>query len=282
MKIELFSYTTIKPLSYFGVTHTFFDVNISTLLYTWLAMAILFTVVLIGRRYLARELNPISLVLEQSIEFFSDLCIESFGHFNYKYFAFVAALFFFTFACNLVGLLPYIEEPTNDLHTTVALGLSSFLYVQYQKVLQHGILGYFREYAEPMFIMIPLNIIGELAKVMSMSFRLFGNIFGGSIVVLLAVTAIEPFKLWFMGFALITLVGYWLISRMISLADHPRLNKMLLGFLLVLFILPGLQLFFGIFEGFIQAFVIAILTLTYLAMGTASPSADDTVTSGEH
>ncbi len=275
MKIELFEYKIIQPFSFLGLTHPFFSVNISTLLYTWLAMALLFGAVLIGRRYFRGELNPYTLVLEQAIKFFRDLSVESFGHFRYDYFSFIAALFFFTLACNMVGLLPFIEEPTNDLHTTFALGLSSFLYVQAVKIKLYGVWGYIKEYAQPLVLMVPLNIIGELAKVVSMSFRLFGNILGGSIVFLIGVQFVGLAKGWFMLAALFMVPLYWILGQIIHLPSYPKLRIALLLVMCIIFFLPAAQMFFGIFEGMIQAFVITMLTLTYLSVAISGAELEE-------
>ena len=214
-------------------------------------------------------------MLEQSIKFFRDLAVESFGHFSYDYFSFVAALFFFTLACNMVGLLPFIEEPTQDLHTTFALGLSSFLYVQAVKIKSNGLRGYVKEYFEPFFLMLPLNLIGEVAKVVSMSFRLFGNILGGSIVFLIAVQFVGLFKFWFMLTVLFMVPLYWILGKVVHLRSHPWLHKSLMSVMGLLFFLPGAQMFFGIFEGLIQAFVLTMLTLTYLSVAVSGAETEE-------
>ena len=138
MKIELFKYVISKPLKSLGFTHYFWNVHSDTLFRTWLAMIILFIFVFIARIYMRRKINPISVILEQIIEFFTNLCVESFGYFRYDYFTFIVSLFMFTLFCNFVGLFPFIEEPTSDLNTTFAIAIISFLYVQAQKIY-HGV-----------------------------------------------------------------------------------------------------------------------------------------------
>lgn len=269
MEISLFEYSTVRPLSAFGLTHPFWDINMATLIWTWVAMGLLFSFILIGKKLLRERLGVIVLIMERAIQFFCDLCTESFGYFKYEYFAFIAALFFFTFACNLTGLIPFLEESTTDPNTTFALALSSFFYVQYQKVIAHGVKGYVAEYFEPMFLMFPLHVVGELAKVLSMAFRLFGNILGGSIILLLAVQFAANYKEAFMLMALILLPTYFILNKYIDLSFYPFINiifKILLGFL---FLLPGIHVLFGLFEGFIQAFVISMLTITYLSVGVS-------------
>jgi len=101
-----------------------------------------------------------------------------------KYGPLVCALFMFLLFSNWAGLLPFMEEPTKDLNTPLSMGLMGFFIAHYAGIRAKGFKGYINEYFEPIFFMMPLNLIGELAKVVSISFRLFGNIMGGSIIIL--------------------------------------------------------------------------------------------------
>ncbi len=94
------------------------------------------------------------------------------------------ALFMFLVLSNWIGILPHLEEPTKDLNTPLGLGLMGFIIAHYAGIRSKGIKTYLKEYCSPIFFMAPLNVIGELAKVVSISFRLFGNIMGGSIIIL--------------------------------------------------------------------------------------------------
>lgn len=101
-----------------------------------------------------------------------------------KYAPMVCALFMFLVLSNWLGIIPHLEEPTKDLNTPLSLGLMGFFIAHYAGIKAKGFKVYIRAYFEPMFFMMPLNLIGELAKVVSISFRLFGNIMGGSIIIL--------------------------------------------------------------------------------------------------
>ena len=88
---------------------------------------------------------------------------------------------------NLLGLVPGMKSPTSSLNTTLALGLTVFLYVQYTGIRNLGIVGYFDHLAgEPRAVvgfvliplMFPLHLLGEVVKPISLSLRLFGNILG--------------------------------------------------------------------------------------------------------
>lgn len=267
MDIKIFDDRVIKPFEDWGLVSKFWHINIETIYYTWIAMGILFVLVLISRFFMKKDLNPISLIFENSVSFFDNLCRESFGSsFKYEYFSFVSTIFFFTLFGSLVGLLPFLDETTKDLNTAFALGTLSFLYVQYHKIKVKGFVAFLKEFAEPIFILLPLNIIGEIAKVASMSFRLFGNILGGSIIFLIAINALAPYKEFFMIFSFVVLITYFLANKFLDLEKYKILNYMLKTLLVLVFFLAGAQMFFGIFEGFVQAFVLAMLTITYLAV----------------
>ena len=197
MKIAIFEYTIIKPFRALGLTGSFWNIHIDTLIYSWVAMLIIFSLVILGRAFLKKNPNLVSMGFEKVIGFFMDLCEESFKKFNYYYFAFVSTLFFFTLFCCLVGILPFLDESTKDLNTTLALGLTSFCYVQYQKIKIHGLLGYLKEFTHPFFLLAPVNIVGELAKIASMSFRLFGNILGGGVIFTMLVEFLGEYKMFF-------------------------------------------------------------------------------------
>lgn len=269
MKIKIFEYTTIKLLSPFGIDHQFFDIHICTLIYTWVAMFLLIGGALVARFfYMRKEYHPVSVILERSVLFFKDLCVESIGYFRYEYFAFFATMFFFTLYCNMVGLLPFVEEATRDLNTTLALGVSSFCYVQYQSIKENGALGYLKSFIEPLPFLFPLEVIGKLASIVSMSFRLFGNILGGSIVYYLLVQMFRELKieLPFIIFSYIILLLYFFVNKRVDLKKHKILSYSFFSCFTVIFFLTGAQCFFGLFESFVQAFVITMLTVTYLSV----------------
>ena len=96
----------------------------------------------------------------------------------------ICALFMFLLLSNWIGMIPHLEEPTKDLNTPLSLGIMGFVIAHYAGIKSKGFKKYAKEYFEPIFFMMPLNVIGEIAKIVSISFRLFGNIMGGSIIIL--------------------------------------------------------------------------------------------------
>jgi len=167
------------------------------------------------------------IIVEMIYSFIRDLCVDVLGKHNLKFVPYFLTLFMFIFVSNWVGLLPIpgIVEPTRHLNVTLGLGVMSLSIVHFNAIRKKGIGGYLKGYCEPMFILAPINLVGELAKVVSISFRLFGNIFGGAII-----------------FAVVASLTQYVIVPI------------------------GLNLFFVMFAGTLQAFVFTMLSMTYLAL----------------
>lgn len=155
-----------------------------------------------------------------------------------KHTPFVATIFLYILLNNLIGMIPGALAPTSSLNTTVALALLTFLYVQYQGIRAQGVWGRLKHLAGPVPmlapLMVPIEIIGELARPLSLSIRLFGNIFGEEQVIVI-------------------LAG---------------LAYFILPFLPVPYQLP--MMVFGIFTSFVQALVFTMLTCVYLSLTAGS------------
>lgn len=237
-----FSFLSLKTqwnfLQPFGVTHWFFGINASTMIATWAVCIALVLTVLLCRFFFRQKNTMACFFITTGIKSFMDLCTQTLNNkFHYGHFSFVTALFLFILFCNIMGVVPFLEEPTSDLNTTLALGTVMFIYINYYAIQTHGIRKYIGEYFEPFFLMFPLNVVGKVASIISISFRLFGNLLGGSVITRIFMGTVGSFtSLWL---AFIPLIGA--------------------------FLSVGVYLFFGIFEGFIQAFVFAMLSLTYLS-----------------
>lgn len=230
-----FNSHTWKPLQAYGFTHPFFELHPHTIASTWVVLFFLLTLLIIGGIALRRQRNPIKTLTLAFVESFRAIVVQTLGWFSYTHFLFFITLFLFIFACSAISIFPGLEEPTTDLNTTLALGVISFLYVHVNAINSQGLYAYAKGYFAPFFVMFPLNVMGKLANIVSISFRLFGNIFGGSIIT----------KIW-LGF----ISSSWILES-IALSSGANL---------------GILAFFGIFEGMIQAFVFSMLTLTYVGI----------------
>ena len=119
-----------------------------------------------------------------------------------RFLPFIGTIFIFVGVSNLSGVLPGVPNPTADINTTLGLALLVFILMHVEGMRENGIWGYIKGFAEPVFILLPLNIVSELAKPISHSFRLFGNIVGGGIIITLIYQAAPwlipiPLQAWF-------------------------------------------------------------------------------------
>ncbi len=169
-------------IPFFGYDIT---INLEVILMTWIVFAVLIFFGLAAARRAAILPRPLQVAGELLVSQFYALTEDALDkELARKYAPLVCVLFMFLLVSNWLGLIPHLEEPTKDLNTTLSLGLLGFVIAHYVGIKSKGFKAYAREYFQPMFFMMPLNVIGELAKIVSISFRLFGNIMGGSIIIL--------------------------------------------------------------------------------------------------
>ncbi|MBI5644459.1 MAG: F0F1 ATP synthase subunit A [Deltaproteobacteria bacterium] len=120
-------------------------------------------------------------VVEIVVDAFMGLVDETMGHKGRKYFPFVLTFAVFIFVSNVLGLIPGLLPPTANLNTTLGLAVIVFLATHIIGVKEHGI-KYFKHFMGPVWwlapLMIPIEIIGHLARPVSLSLRLFGNMMG--------------------------------------------------------------------------------------------------------
>ena len=169
----------------FHLGDTRLAVNNHTLIMTWVVIALTLVFAWAATRDRAMVPGPWQQIAELLVNWFKELVRDALGEaYEERYFPLICGLFIFLLFCNWVGIVPGLEEPTKDLNTTLGLGVMGFFIAHGTAIKVKGLKGYVKEYFEPMFFLMPLNVVGEIAKVISISFRLFGNIMGGSIIIL--------------------------------------------------------------------------------------------------
>ncbi|MBA3029458.1 MAG: F0F1 ATP synthase subunit A [Proteobacteria bacterium] len=167
---------------FFGRNLTF---NLEVILMTWIVFGILIVFGIFAVRKRGIVPQPVQIVGELFVSQLYALTEESLGkELSKKYAPMICALFMFLLLSNWLGLIPHLGEPTKDLNTPLSMGLLGFIVAHYVGIKERGFKAYLSAYFEPFFFMLPLNIIDVLSKVISISFRLFGNIMGGSIIIL--------------------------------------------------------------------------------------------------
>ncbi len=240
-----------------------YEAHKDTIMLTWMVIGYAFLFCILMRKQLKVIPGPVQFVLEMLVESFDSLSSSMVGEKKGKrYVPFIMSIFLFVLSCNWLGLIPGFVKighlalnlsPTRDISTTVALAIFSFMAFQYFGYREKGIkyvLHYF--YPIPMLIkalprylliLIPplfclfvfLNIVEEIARILSLSVRLMGNILGEHIVAS-------------------SLLLFFLVVLQMSIFLCPLAD-----------ILPLFVMFLGLLTGAIQAFIFAVLTLSYIA-----------------
>ena len=163
------------------------------LLITWLVIAIILSLTILGTLNLQQIPKGLQNFLESVFEYVAGIAKDQIGEYHYRpWVPFVGTLFLFIFVSNWLGaLIPWklislpegeLAAPTNDINTTVALSLMTSVSYFYAGFKEKG-LGFFARYISPTPIFLPINILEDFTKPLSLSFRLFGNILADEIVV---------------------------------------------------------------------------------------------------
>jgi F-type H+-transporting ATPase subunit a len=131
--------------------------------------------------------NPVQHTAEAIHEFVSDQSESIIGHGYERFVSFITALLLFILLGNLVGLIPGLESPTANLVVPLGCALMTFVYYHYHGIRVHGF-SYIKQFLGPVWwlypLMLPIEIISHLARVLSLTVRLYANMFAGDLVTL--------------------------------------------------------------------------------------------------
>lgn len=199
--------------------------NMDTLYMTWLTMAIVLLIAFLATRRLSVVPSGWQNMVEMVVTALLDQIEATMGPKGKSLAPFIITLFLFILIGNWLGLVPGFTSPTNDLNTTLGLALMVIVFVQVLAIWNKGIGGYLSHFIQPFWWLLPINIIEELSKPLTLGFRLFGNILAGEILIVI----------------LAQLVPYWI----------PIPNILWLGF--------------SVFVGLVQAFIFTMLSISYLS-----------------
>lgn len=168
-------------------------------------------------------------IIEILVEAINNLVITNMGEKNMGFAPYIFTLMLFLGVANLLGLIG-LTPPTSDYSVTLSLALITFFTTQIMLFkTRRGLGGYLKSFGEPFVLLAPLNVIGELANPVSLSFRLFGNIMSGGIIMTLLYNAL----------------GYF----------APIVT-------------PALHAYFDVFSGLLQTFIFGMLTMIFIGGAT--------------
>ncbi len=195
--------------------------NWETLCMTWLAMAIVIVISCLAVRNLKLVPKGWQNFIEMVVIWLHEQLEAMMGKKRGMLFApFIVSLFLFLLTSNLLGLIPFLESPTNDLNTTLGLALLVVCMVHFFGLYFKG--GhYIAHFFQPVAPFVIINLIEEIAKPITLAFRLFGNILAGEILIIvllhLMTYLVIPSVIWLMFSIFISCV-HAVIFTMLSMA----------------------------------------------------------------
>ena len=211
----------VKLFEMFGFGH--FAHAYPHIIYSWVAMIILIVLGVVGAKSVNLVPSKVQNVLEIIISGMEEFTIDITGEEGRWLFPLLATVFIYIFVCNIMGLVPGFFPPTANLNTTLSCALVVVLFTHVIGVKYHGV-KYIKHFLGPVWWMIPLilpiEIIGHLARILSLSFRLFGNMMGhelvSAILLMLAGIFFAPLPIMVLGIfvALVQAFVFYLLSVM--------------------------------------------------------------------
>lgn len=219
----------IKTLYKFRIPGIDYDFAINTTHVALLLVSVALIALAILVRVKISKVKPtdrpgaIQNVAELAIDMLGSMVEGVMGKNTHKFVNYLSTLFIFLIVSNLSGLFG-LRPPTADYGVTLALGLISFVLIQFNAIKKSGI-GHFTGLFKPVFFLFPVNLMGEIATPISLSLRLFGNIMSGTLLLGLIYDLLFPYT-WAWGAAL--------------------------------------HFYFDVFSGCIQAYVFCMLTMVFI------------------
>ncbi|HBC93206.1 MAG TPA: ATP synthase F0 subunit A [Pelotomaculum sp.] len=217
------------------VGSTTLSFNPKTLIMTWITMILVALFAIAATRSMnMRKPKGAQNILEMVWEFIRGLVNENMDpKKGLVLLPIIITYFIFILFANLIGLVPTLSSPTADYNTTFGLALCTFFLIYIFGIRYKG-LGYFKHYLKPFVFFLPITIIEDLTKPITLTFRLYGNIYAGEILIAV----------------LLGMLGGWL---------HVFGG----------FIASVAWLSFSIFIGCIQAFIFAMLSIVYVSQAVS-------------
>jgi F-type H+-transporting ATPase subunit a len=224
----------ISAIAFFGKFLGFSKQVLAHYLPGYLILSVIATLMIIAFfKTTVKNLELFPKKMQYFLEFlykaFRSMIDDVIGHEGRQFMPALVTLGIFIAVANLIGLLPELGSPTANLNVTCGCAVFIFIYYHYYGVKKHGLLKYLKTFMGPEWwlapIFIPIEVISHFSRVLSLMFRLFGNIFGEDLIIII-----------------LALIAPWYI-----------------------FWAPLPMMAFAVFTSFLQAFIFVMLSTMYLA-----------------
>ena len=200
---------------------------------------------------ISKRPGGLQVLVEKMITMLYGMVEETMGKHNMKFAPYIGTLFVSSICCSVIGMTQVFRSATADVSVTAAWALVTTGMVWYNNIKNFGLKAWLKSFTEPIFFMTPINIVSEIASPLSMAFRHFGNVAGGSVLTSLIYTALAT-------------ASTFLIKIIFNRTEFaiPFLQVGIPAFL---------SIYFDLFSGFVQAFVFCLLTMVYVSAASPPP-----------
>ena len=239
-------------------------------------------------------------LVEKGVMMLRNMVVETMGEHNAHWLPFIGTIFLSSICGTLIGLTGFLRSATADISCVIVWALMVTAIIWYNNIKNNGFLGWLKGFTEPIVVMTPMNIVGEIAQPVSMAFRHFGNVAGGGVITSIIYASLSAASVgvlnliarsgWLMGSVLILagamLILLWSKKRKVIALIFGIICAVigLFGLLQGLGILSGvpilalgvpavLSCYFDLFSGFVQAYVFSLLTMVYITGSLPEPQA---------
>ncbi len=205
-------------------------------------------------RNLTKRPGRMQVVVEKLVTMLYNLVEDTMGKHNLGFAPYIGTLFLCSIFGTLIGMTQIFRSTTADLSVTLAWALVTTGLVWYHNIKNFGFLAWLKGFTEPIVVMTPMNIVSEIAQPISMAFRHFGNVAGGSVLTALIYGAL----------AALSTALFSLLPEALGSVLPPVFQVGIPAFL---------SIYFDLFSGFVQALVFSLLTMVYVG-GACPPPAE--------
>ena len=238
-------------------------------------------------------------MVEKGVMMLHNMVVETMGEHNAHWMPFIGTIFLSSICGSLIGLTGFLRSATADISCVMVWALMVTAIIWYNNIKNNGFLGWLKGFTEPIVVMTPMNIVGEIAQPLSMAFRHFGNVAGGGVITSIIYAALSAASAgvlnliaksgWLMGSVLILagvlLFVLWkkkgkvaalifgIACALVGLVGLLQGMGILSGVPILALGVPAvLSCYFDLFSGFVQAYVFSLLTMVYIAGSLPEPT----------
>lgn len=251
---------------------------------------------LLGRN-LQKRPGKLQVLTEKGVMILQNLVCRTMGEHNVRWTPYIGTIFLSSICGSLIGTTGFLRSATADLSVPLTWGIMTSVIIWYQSIRANGFFGWLKGFTEPIAVMLPMNIISEIAQPIAMAFRHFGNVAGGGVLNSILYTALGLLStavISVLSKTVVTPIVLIVLSAIFILLWRKKKKLLLIIFgavcgvlgLLGLLQYTGiakdipifqygipavLSVYFDLFSGFVQAFVFSLLSMVYIAGACPPP-----------